>query len=152
MSDDRPPWERAEKQLNESSARDAANYESKLAKFGAVVLRDDASKADIEFYDAAIFQWTVMQMIELQRTDLAKRALATGTGKPKTTEPRKDLLQLGRRLLEIARERCADPGAAPNNIEMYERLVGMRRFQDVCDMARLRMIDAAKAAGAGTDW
>ena len=151
MDEDPPPWQVAERILNETAARDAANNERQIAQFRPVVLRADAREEDVRFYNAAIFLSTVTQMMELLRSDAAKCAKAFGQGSPPTTEPREQVLGRARSIVASARERCVRSDAAPPNVEMYERLVGWQRFGEVSERARLDTIDAARASGAGTD-
>ena len=142
------PWEKAETSLNRASAKDAALYLKQIAKYRGRVLRDGLRTADVEFYEAAIHSWTVTQVVEMLRTDVAKRAQQTGQGDPPSTEPREAALRPARAVLDSARSYCVRDDAIPENVEMFERLVGMQRFRDITDRSRLEVIDAAKAAGA----
>jgi hypothetical protein len=150
MPDDLPPAERAEANLNRSSAADAARFERQLASYRPLVLRDGLREEDVAFYNAAIFVWSVQQMVEMLRVDLANRLSATGQGvaPPSAMQPREEALRPAGEIIGSARDYCVREDAIPENVEMYERLVGMQRFRDVTDRARLEVIDAAKAAGA----
>jgi hypothetical protein len=121
---DEKPLEQAEANLNRTSAKDAARFEKQVTIFRTRVLRAGMRDEDVTFYEAAIFSWTVTQMVEILRSESAQRGRETGQAASDVGGLREESLRPARTILESARNYCVREDAKPDGSGAWPRESG----------------------------